>query len=72
MKVRTVVLVLLAVTVIAPILLYTDTLVTFKPSSSEREFLEDVSTFQAVSGKSGRLNLLPQVIFSTLFCFCPV
>ncbi|GLT47266.1 hypothetical protein SLA2020_209740 [Shorea laevis] len=60
MKVRTVVLALLAVTVIAPILLYTDSLVAFKPSSSEREFLEDVSTFQAVSGKSGRLNLLPQ------------
>jgi alpha-1,4-galacturonosyltransferase len=51
--------VLLCVTVIAPVLLYTDRFATFNPSSSKQEFIEDVTSF-AFNGHSPRLNLLPQ------------
>ncbi|XP_052181525.1 probable galacturonosyltransferase 4 isoform X2 [Diospyros lotus] len=59
MKLRKSVVVLLLVTVLAPIVLYTDTLGrSFKTPSSENEFIEDVSTFM-LGGDVGHLNLLP-------------
>lgn len=58
--VRNMVIGMLIVTVIAPIVLYTDRLGTFQSySSSTNEYIEDVTTF-AFNGNSGRLNLLPQ------------
>lgn len=58
--VRNMVIGMLFVTVIAPIVLYTDRLGTFHSySSSTNEYIEDVTTF-AFNGNSGRLNLLPQ------------
>ncbi|XP_024021460.1 probable galacturonosyltransferase 4 isoform X2 [Morus notabilis] len=60
MMVRNVVIGMLFVTVIAPIVLYTDRLGTFQSySASTNEFVEDVTTV-AFNGDSGRLNLLPQ------------
>ncbi|EOY29053.1 hypothetical protein QUC31_013365 [Theobroma cacao] len=59
MKVRHLVLGLLSVTVIAPIFLYTDRVATFNPSSSGRDFLDDVATFTLL-GDTRRLNVLPQ------------
>ncbi|PON57680.1 Galacturonosyltransferase [Parasponia andersonii] len=66
MMVRNVVIGMLFVTVIAPIVLYTDRLGTFttsssssSSSSSSNEFVEDVTAF-AFNGDSGRLNVLPQ------------
>lgn len=56
---RNLVVVLLFVTVIAPIVLYTDRLATFKTSSSKDEFIED-GTSVAFNGHNQRLNLLPQ------------
>ncbi|XP_062088015.1 probable galacturonosyltransferase 4 [Humulus lupulus] len=61
MMVRNVVIGMLFVTVIAPIVLYTDRLGTFHTfsSSSSNDFVEDVTTF-AFNGNTGRLNVLPQ------------
>ncbi|PON78235.1 Galacturonosyltransferase [Trema orientale] len=64
MMVRNVVIGMLFVTVIAPIVLYTDRLGTFtasssSSSSSSNEFVEDVTAF-AFNGDSRRLNVLPQ------------
>ncbi|KAK9267732.1 hypothetical protein L1049_010165 [Liquidambar formosana] len=46
-------------TVLAPIVLYTDRLGSFKTSFSKNEFIEEVSTF-AFGGDTRQLNLLPQ------------
>ncbi|KAK4484967.1 hypothetical protein RD792_007573 [Penstemon davidsonii] len=60
MKLRKSVLFLLFVTVLAPIVLYTDTLgAYFTSSSSKNEFMEDVSTF-TFAGEVRPLNVLPQ------------
>ncbi|GFS45668.1 galacturonosyltransferase 4 [Actinidia rufa] len=60
MKLRNSVVLLLLVTVLAPIVLYTDRLGTsFKISSPRNEFIEDVSTF-TLGGDVRPLNLLPQ------------
>lgn len=60
MKFRKPVLFLLLVTVLAPIVLYTDTLASyFTPPSSRTEFIEDLSTF-TLGGDVRPLNLLPQ------------
>ncbi|KAL5576337.1 hypothetical protein UlMin_018036 [Ulmus minor] len=62
MMVRNVVMGMLFITVIAPIVLYTDRLGTFQgfySSSSSNGFVEDVTTI-AFNGDTGRLNLLPQ------------
>ncbi|OMO64650.1 Glycosyl transferase, family 8 [Corchorus olitorius] len=59
MKVRHIVLGLLSVSVIAPIFLYTDRVATFNPSSSRREFLDDVAAF-TLSSDTRHLNVLPQ------------
>lgn len=53
------VLFLLFVTVLAPILLYTDKLGTFSSSSPEVDFVQDIPTF-TFSGDTRQLNLLPQ------------
>jgi alpha-1,4-galacturonosyltransferase len=65
MVVRNLVLVLLFVTVIAPIVLYTDRLGTFKTTSSREEFVEDVTTV-SLNGHNERLNLLPQESATTV------
>ncbi|KAF3451920.1 hypothetical protein FNV43_RR08016 [Rhamnella rubrinervis] len=68
MMVRNVVMVMLCVTVIAPIVLYTDRLGSFhgsSSSSSASDFVEDVTTF-TFNGHTGRLNLLPQESSTTL------
>nr|XP_011460081.1 PREDICTED: probable galacturonosyltransferase 4 isoform X2 [Fragaria vesca subsp. vesca] len=68
MMVRNVVMILLFVTVIAPIILYTDRLGsihTSSSSSSQDEFVEDVTAFPFNAHSGGRLNLLPQEL-STL------
>uniref|UniRef100_A0A5B7AR26 Hexosyltransferase n=1 Tax=Davidia involucrata TaxID=16924 RepID=A0A5B7AR26_DAVIN len=65
MKVRKPVVFLLLVTVLAPIVLYTDRLGSFKTSSSRNEFIEDVSTF-TFAGDIRPLNLLPQESSTTL------
>ncbi|CAN4106649.1 unnamed protein product [Withania somnifera] len=61
MKLRKPVLFLLLVTVLAPIVLYTDTLGSYfsSPSSSRTEFIEDLSTF-TFGGDVRPLNVLPQ------------
>ncbi|KAG2395567.1 galacturonosyltransferase 4 [Vigna angularis] len=43
--VRNIVLLLLSITVVAPIVLYTDRLGTFEPPSDKQEFVEDVTAF---------------------------
>ncbi|XP_057430078.1 probable galacturonosyltransferase 4 [Lotus japonicus] len=59
--VRNIVLLLLCVTVVAPILLYTDRIGTSESSSStKQEFVEDVSSFAFSAADSSHLNLLPQ------------
>ncbi|XP_057464019.1 probable galacturonosyltransferase 4 [Actinidia eriantha] len=66
MKLRNSVVLLLLVTVLAPIVLYTDRLGTsFKISSPRNEFIEDVSTF-TLGGDVRPLNLLPQEPSTTL------
>ncbi|XP_057416448.1 probable galacturonosyltransferase 4 [Lotus japonicus] len=57
---RNTVLLLLCVTVVAPILLYTHPLSTFNYSSAEQEFVEDVTAFTVSAADSAHLNLLPQ------------
>ncbi|XP_059658627.1 probable galacturonosyltransferase 4 [Cornus florida] len=64
MKLRKPVVFLLLVTVVAPIVLYTDTL-SFKTSRSRSEFVEDVSTF-TFGGEIMPLNVLPQELSVTL------
>ncbi|KAJ8759689.1 hypothetical protein K2173_009787 [Erythroxylum novogranatense] len=59
MLLRYFVLGLLFLTVIAPIVLYTDRFATFKDSSSRSEFLEDVTAL-TLPGDSRHLNVLPQ------------
>ncbi|KAK2997750.1 hypothetical protein RJ639_026229 [Escallonia herrerae] len=59
MKVRKPVLLLLVVTVLAPIVLYTDKLGSFRYSSSENEFVDDLPTF-TLGGEIRPLNALPQ------------
>ncbi|KAL1320416.1 hypothetical protein HN51_065137 [Arachis hypogaea] len=56
---RNIVLLLLCITVVAPIVLYTDRLGTYKSPSTKEEFIEDVTAFVG-AGDSGHLNLLPQ------------
>ncbi|KAL1537192.1 polygalacturonate 4-alpha-galacturonosyltransferase [Salvia divinorum] len=59
-KLRKSVIFLLSVTVLAPIVLYTNTLGTYLASSSSRnEFVEDVSTL-TFAGEVRPLNVLPQ------------
>ncbi|XP_057765180.1 probable galacturonosyltransferase 4 isoform X2 [Salvia miltiorrhiza] len=59
-KLRKSVIFLLSVTVLAPIVLYTNTLGAYLASSSSRnEFVEDVSTF-TFAGEVRPLNVLPQ------------
>ncbi|XP_017615250.1 probable galacturonosyltransferase 4 [Gossypium arboreum] len=66
MKVRHIVLGLLSISVIAPIFLYTDRVGSFvNPSSSRRDFLDDVSAF-TVSGDTRHLNVLHQEISTAL------
>ncbi|KAF5178251.1 Polygalacturonate 4-alpha-galacturonosyltransferase [Thalictrum thalictroides] len=64
------VLMLLLFTVVAPLVLYTDTLASFITSSSSKsDFIEDVSSFQSFGGggeKITQLNLLPQESINTL------
>ncbi|XP_027329622.1 probable galacturonosyltransferase 4 [Abrus precatorius] len=57
---RNIVLLLLCITVVAPIVLYTDRLGTFKYPSAEQEFIEDVTALAVSAADSGHLNLLPQ------------
>ncbi|MED6207031.1 putative galacturonosyltransferase 4 [Stylosanthes scabra] len=57
--VRNIVLLLLCITVVAPIVLYTDRLGTYKSPSTKEEFIEDVTAFVG-AGDSAHLNLLPQ------------
>ncbi|KAK3218703.1 hypothetical protein Dsin_012673 [Dipteronia sinensis] len=60
MNARKLVLVLLCITVIAPIVLFTDRFsTTFNVSPSKHEFVEDLTAF-TVGGDSSHLNLLPQ------------
>lgn len=58
-------IVLLIVTVVAPIVLYTDRVGTFKASPSRREFLEEVTTL-TFSGDSRHSNLISQESSITL------
>ncbi|KAI4298859.1 hypothetical protein L6164_032373 [Bauhinia variegata] len=58
--VRNVVLLFLCITVVAPIVLYTDRFGTFQPPSDKQEFIEDVAAFTFSTADTGRLNLLPQ------------
>uniref|UniRef100_A0A7C9ES90 Hexosyltransferase n=1 Tax=Opuntia streptacantha TaxID=393608 RepID=A0A7C9ES90_OPUST len=53
------VLFLLFVTVLAPILLYTDNLASFSSSSPQADFVQDIPTF-TFTGDTRQLNLLPQ------------
>ncbi|KAF8409805.1 hypothetical protein HHK36_005884 [Tetracentron sinense] len=65
MMLRKPVLFLLFVTVLAPIVLYTDRLGSFTSSSSRNEFIEDVSAL-AFGGENRQLNLLPQESLNNL------
>ncbi|XP_058202418.1 probable galacturonosyltransferase 4 [Rhododendron vialii] len=65
MKLRTSVVFLLLVTVVAPIVLYTDRLGSFTTPSSSNDFIEDVSTF-TLGGDVRPLNLLPREPSTTL------
>ncbi|KAF8410907.1 hypothetical protein HHK36_003444 [Tetracentron sinense] len=65
MMVRKPVLFLLFVTVLAPIVLYTDRLGGFTSSSSRSEFIEDVSTL-TFGEENRQLNLLPRESSNTL------
>ncbi|CAJ2658130.1 probable galacturonosyltransferase 4 [Trifolium pratense] len=61
MGVRNIVLFLLCITVVAPIVLYTDRLGSFEsPPTTNEEFIEDVPVFPFNAADSGHLNLLPQ------------
>ncbi|KAE9591550.1 hypothetical protein Lal_00039112 [Lupinus albus] len=60
MSLRNIVLLLLSITVVAPIVLYTDRLSTFNSPSTKQEFIEDVTAFSLSATDSEHLNLLPQ------------
>ncbi|AES64612.1 putative polygalacturonate 4-alpha-galacturonosyltransferase [Medicago truncatula] len=61
MGVRNIVLLLLCITVVAPIVLYTDRLGSFESSpSTKQEFIEEVTVLPLSTADSGHLNLLPQ------------
>ncbi|ESW19558.1 hypothetical protein PHAVU_006G135100 [Phaseolus vulgaris] len=64
--VRNIVLLLLCITVVAPIVLYTDRLGTFEPPSNKQEFVEDVTAFAFSAADSSHLNLLPQETSTTV------
>ncbi|XP_047182310.1 probable galacturonosyltransferase 4 [Vigna umbellata] len=64
--VRNIVLLLLSITVVAPIVLYTDRLGTFEPPSDKQEFVEDVTAFTFSAADSRHLNLLPQETSTTV------
>ncbi|KAK8517208.1 hypothetical protein V6N13_092494 [Hibiscus sabdariffa] len=67
MKVRHIVLGLLSISVIAPIFLYTDRVATFvNPSSSRRDFLDDVGAFMVSGDNTRHLNVLQHQEYSTL------
>ncbi|KAK8575516.1 hypothetical protein V6N13_033247 [Hibiscus sabdariffa] len=67
MKVRHIVLGLLSISVIAPIFLYTDRAATFvNPSSSRRDFLDDVGAFMVSGDNTRHLNVLQHQETSTL------
>ncbi|XP_061354848.1 probable galacturonosyltransferase 4 [Gastrolobium bilobum] len=57
---RNVVLLLLCITVVTPIVLYTDRLATTKYPSAEQGFIGDVTAFAVSAVDTGRLNLLPE------------
>ncbi|KAK4761117.1 hypothetical protein SAY87_006010 [Trapa incisa] len=59
MVVRNLVLLMLCATVVAPIVLYTHRIGTFKSASSRSEYMEEVTAF-ALNGDSRHLNVLPQ------------
>ncbi|KAJ1400381.1 Nucleotide-diphospho-sugar transferase [Sesbania bispinosa] len=63
---RNIVLSLLCISVVAPIVLYTDRLSTFKYPSAEQEFIGDVTALAVSAADSGHLNLLPQEISAVL------
>ncbi|BAT77280.1 probable galacturonosyltransferase 4 [Vigna umbellata] len=63
---RNIVLLLLSITVVAPIVLYTERLGTFKYPFAEQEFIEAVTAFAVSAADSGRLNLLPQEFSAAL------
>ncbi|OVA19710.1 Glycosyl transferase [Macleaya cordata] len=65
LRLRKPVLFLLFLTVLAPIVLYTDKLGSFTASSSKNEFIEDVSTL-SFGGENRKLNLLPEELPKTL------
>ncbi|XP_058723678.1 probable galacturonosyltransferase 4 isoform X1 [Vicia villosa] len=59
--VRNIVVVLLCITVVAPIVLYTDRLGSSEsPPSTRQDLIEDVSAFPFSAADSSHLNLLPQ------------
>ncbi|XP_010538434.1 PREDICTED: probable galacturonosyltransferase 4 [Tarenaya hassleriana] len=64
-KLRSLVLGLLLLTVAAPLLFYTDNASTFKTPSSRRDFLEDVTAL-TFNSDAVRLNLLPQETPTTI------
>ncbi|KAE9599142.1 hypothetical protein Lal_00043882 [Lupinus albus] len=63
---RNIVLLLLFITVVAPILLFTDRLSTFNSPATKQEFIEDVTAFSLSATDSEHLNLLPQETSTTL------
>ncbi|GAV70584.1 Glyco_transf_8 domain-containing protein [Cephalotus follicularis] len=65
MMIRNLVVFMLCVTVIAPILLYSDRFGSFSASSSKQEFVEDVTSI-TLSGDTRHLNLLPQENSTTI------
>ncbi|KAM7270657.1 hypothetical protein ACFE04_029871 [Oxalis oulophora] len=65
MMFRNLMVMLLCITVIAPILLYTDRFTTFNLSPSKQDFIEDVTSF-TFNSQSAQLNLLPQETSTTI------
>ncbi|KAK4765788.1 hypothetical protein SAY86_026878 [Trapa natans] len=59
MVVRNLVLLMLCATVVAPIVLYTHRIGTFKSASSRNEYMEEVTAF-TLNGDSRHLHVLPQ------------
>ncbi|KAE8689648.1 putative galacturonosyltransferase 4 [Hibiscus syriacus] len=66
MKVRHIVLGLLSITVIAPLLFYTDRFGTFVNPPSRRDFLDDVGAFTVSGDNTRHLNVLQHQETSTL------
>ncbi|CAJ1962782.1 unnamed protein product [Sphenostylis stenocarpa] len=63
---RNIVLLLLCITVVAPIVLYTDRLGTYESPSNKQEFVEDVTALAFSAADSSHLNLLPQETSTTV------